>query len=297
MRRPSILAAILVSLAVLTAASSASAMYHPTMGKWVARDPSGYRPQDLSAYQYVRSGPILLTDPLGLECVKCSAADKAKYIQSPDHGGLNKASGPDEIMAAHKTTIEQTDDQNRVGYSSRTNTIRLWNQSTKKENYTDEIHEVTSGLLGREFLGTSEGDPISGTAAKSKAFDESPNPDLNRNLVSGTHNLALIMEIAAICKQSPEQCRKFGKPFTRVATAHFAPPGAKEPVPWEEELKALYGFICSCSSGGLPDNEQYGLEGCIKLTSGPKIWDAGFSMRCMNSQVVVERYWLDYYAP
>jgi len=65
MRRPSMVAAVLVGLAVLTAASSASAMYHPTVGRWVARDPIGYE-DGLNLDEYAFSRPISGRDPLGL---------------------------------------------------------------------------------------------------------------------------------------------------------------------------------------------------------------------------------------
>jgi hypothetical protein len=87
MRRPAILAAILVSLAVLTAASPASAMYHPTVGRWVQRDPAALSGQISkeqmhatvdgalrrhyaeanSLYQYVSSKPVTRSDPEGLQ--------------------------------------------------------------------------------------------------------------------------------------------------------------------------------------------------------------------------------------
>jgi len=67
MKRSRMLAAILVSLAVLTAASSASAMYHPTVGKWVVRDPIGYAYAEVhSLYAYVGSAPSNGIDPGGL---------------------------------------------------------------------------------------------------------------------------------------------------------------------------------------------------------------------------------------
>lgn len=39
--------------------------YHPTLGRWLERDPSGYV-DGADLYQYVRSNPIGLTDPMGL---------------------------------------------------------------------------------------------------------------------------------------------------------------------------------------------------------------------------------------
>jgi RHS repeat-associated protein len=39
--------------------------YHPTLGRWVTRDMAGLR-DGVNLYQYVRSSPILLSDPTGL---------------------------------------------------------------------------------------------------------------------------------------------------------------------------------------------------------------------------------------
>jgi hypothetical protein len=58
------LAAILAGLAVLTAASSASAMYHPTVGKWVMRDRLGYS-DGVNLYEYGRGRVLIGTDPVG----------------------------------------------------------------------------------------------------------------------------------------------------------------------------------------------------------------------------------------
>ena len=73
MRRPSMIAAILVGLAVLTAASSASAMYHPTVGRWAARDPDGNTGNN-NLLEYCDGAPGLLVDPPGL-----SGASPAEY--------------------------------------------------------------------------------------------------------------------------------------------------------------------------------------------------------------------------
>jgi len=65
MRMPSTLTAILVGLAVLTAASSASAMYHPTEGRWMARDPAGYM-YGGHLLEYGGSSPYQKPDAYGL---------------------------------------------------------------------------------------------------------------------------------------------------------------------------------------------------------------------------------------
>jgi RHS repeat-associated protein len=43
--------------------------YHPTLGRWLQRDPIRYA-DDMSLYGYVRSAPVGLHDPLGLEGTK-----------------------------------------------------------------------------------------------------------------------------------------------------------------------------------------------------------------------------------
>jgi hypothetical protein len=80
MRRPSMLVAILVSLAVLTAASPASAMYHPTVGKWVQRDPDeSAGTEDL--YEYAWSSPARYLD--------CDGAKPGDAQIPPRHGYIN----------------------------------------------------------------------------------------------------------------------------------------------------------------------------------------------------------------
>jgi RHS repeat-associated protein len=41
--------------------------YHPTLGRWVQRDPLGYD-DGMNLYEYVKSGPFAYTDPYGLCC-------------------------------------------------------------------------------------------------------------------------------------------------------------------------------------------------------------------------------------
>jgi len=93
MRRSATFAAILAGGAVLAAASPAAAMYHPTLGRWVSRDPIGYdsaSPRraglagrerlrisathtDLNLYHYVGSQTPSFVDPYGLS--KCCGPD------------------------------------------------------------------------------------------------------------------------------------------------------------------------------------------------------------------------------
>jgi len=65
MRRSATFAAILAAGAVLAAASPAAAMYHPTLGRWVQRDPIGYE-DGANLHEYASTAPHNGTDPHGL---------------------------------------------------------------------------------------------------------------------------------------------------------------------------------------------------------------------------------------
>ncbi|MBM4020462.1 MAG: hypothetical protein FJ288_19445 [Planctomycetes bacterium] len=67
MRRSATFAAILAAAAVLAAASPAAAMYHPTLGRWVSRDPVGYTGSRANLYHYVDGNTTSKTDPRGLD--------------------------------------------------------------------------------------------------------------------------------------------------------------------------------------------------------------------------------------
>ncbi|MBE3096937.1 MAG: hypothetical protein IMZ44_07375 [Planctomycetes bacterium] len=65
MKRTFWLSAPLAALLVLCAATAASAMYHPTLGRFVQRDPIEYA-DGMSLYEYVGSMPLGSRDPLGM---------------------------------------------------------------------------------------------------------------------------------------------------------------------------------------------------------------------------------------
>jgi RHS repeat-associated protein len=61
--------------------------YHPTLGRWVQRDPIGYQ-DGMNLYEYVKSGPFTYTDPYGLNC--CCLIIVLQY--DPDKGTSKIAS-------------------------------------------------------------------------------------------------------------------------------------------------------------------------------------------------------------
>jgi len=66
MKRTSLLSMPFATLLVLCAAPAASGMYHPTLGRWVQRDPGGYA-DGMGLYEYARTSPISSRDSDGLQ--------------------------------------------------------------------------------------------------------------------------------------------------------------------------------------------------------------------------------------
>jgi hypothetical protein len=65
MRRVRLLLAIVVPAAVLAFGSPARAEYHPTLGRWMQRDPLGYV-DGMGLYEYCVSAAVGMVDPYGL---------------------------------------------------------------------------------------------------------------------------------------------------------------------------------------------------------------------------------------
>ena len=65
MKHTSWLSMPFAALLVLCAATAASGMYHPTLGRFVQRDPAEYA-DGMSLYEYVDSAPMHYDDPFGL---------------------------------------------------------------------------------------------------------------------------------------------------------------------------------------------------------------------------------------
>jgi len=65
MRREHVAVVICAFITSLSFADAAQAVYHPTVGRWLTRDPIGYG-DGMSLFQYVRSRPMGSVDPFGL---------------------------------------------------------------------------------------------------------------------------------------------------------------------------------------------------------------------------------------
>ena len=80
MKRTSWRALLIAAGAVLAAVASAKAEYHPTLGRWMQRDPVGYV-DGMGLYEYVRSNPAALLDWLGLRALSEKEAAAFKKMR------------------------------------------------------------------------------------------------------------------------------------------------------------------------------------------------------------------------
>ncbi len=74
-----LLSLLLTVAALATLVPDAAAYYHPTMGRFIQRDPIGYRAGDANLYRYVKSSPTNYRDPQGMESIKDDAGRSCCY--------------------------------------------------------------------------------------------------------------------------------------------------------------------------------------------------------------------------
>lgn len=82
MTRSTILAVLFVTLTALGLTSVASAHYDPVQGRWLERDPVGYRGGP-NPYENVRSSPLIFVDPRGLQAQPTTPPTPAPPSVSP----------------------------------------------------------------------------------------------------------------------------------------------------------------------------------------------------------------------
>ncbi|MBM4020325.1 MAG: hypothetical protein FJ288_18730, partial [Planctomycetes bacterium] len=95
MRRSATLAAILAAGAVLAAASPAAAMYHPTLGRWLSRDPLAQAGSG-SPYEYGSSQPHGTVDPTGCAPIEVPPSLRDLFKEravNPDDGDRSRTHG------------------------------------------------------------------------------------------------------------------------------------------------------------------------------------------------------------
>jgi len=70
--------------------SEANAMYAPSIGRFISRDPIAYKGSPGNLYQFVRSNPIVFSDPTGKDRYRCGGSHPGDhsqlYIDDPNGG-------------------------------------------------------------------------------------------------------------------------------------------------------------------------------------------------------------------
>ena len=89
MKRTSLLSMPFAALLVLCAATAAPAMYHPTLGRFVQRDPAGYT-DGMGLFEYVQGAPLDSVDPAGLQL----------NMVQPRHGYIDGKPGGGAVSTA-----------------------------------------------------------------------------------------------------------------------------------------------------------------------------------------------------
>jgi len=78
--------AAVTAFAIAALTQPAQAMYHPTMGRFLQRDPIGYS-DGMNLYEYVKSTPCDATDAYGEKAVKGNEWGDWEVVQESHSGG------------------------------------------------------------------------------------------------------------------------------------------------------------------------------------------------------------------
>jgi len=277
------------------------AFYHPTLGRWVVRDPAQ---EGQNLYENVKSNPANLIDPLGLMTLFDTPEKIRKHlnveIRDPDDSRSEKTISTQSIRGTH--TI-------RVGSRVLAGTAK---------NVQIDYHE-TVGIIGTEINGVGEGDQsrtVGVTAYFPPPWDKAEAEQKNNALYNkddyqlkdtsrtGWHNLALIAELAAYAQKVKDgelSSATYAKTRWRGPDegADVSLPGAP-PVMGQEELRKMIRWMCECESKGV-------------ATPHPFTWDSGkvdgarwggldkmrfrleILLECVNKKVQTKKLKMEYY--
>jgi hypothetical protein len=281
--------------------------YHPTVGRFAQRDPVLYA-DGMNPYEYVKSNPANLIDPLGLMTLYDTPEKIRKQLNV-------EIRDPDDSRDAGSITTS------RVGNSYTTRVGSGVRPGTAKDVQID-YHE-TVGIIGTVFNGVGEGDP-SGTVGEKGYFPppwdeaeaEQNNAPYNKTKVgyqekdttrTGWHNLALMAELAAYAQkakpaeQSPAGYAKnrwSSIPLQPFEGADVSPPG-KPPVQWQEDLREMTRWICECENKGAAKPYRFTHDTGEKAVGWLGFDKARFRLEivleCVNKKVQTKTLKMEYY--
>jgi hypothetical protein len=140
-----------ICITVASFSCSASAHLHPTLGRFVQRDPLAY-PDGLSLYVYQRAASLSLSDPSGLAACKCCSVSLT-FEPAGQNGG------PKEWT---EYTYEQ---RNRIGFKIKS-VASVQGDASKCKYFWDESGTLTwepgDGALGNPQNWNPRPEPVEG---------------------------------------------------------------------------------------------------------------------------------------
>jgi hypothetical protein len=280
--------------------------YHPTLGRWIERDPAGYVRMGLC--EYAASAPPGRVDPLGL---------------------MDKFDTPDKIWNQLGVKLEEPSDRAMDGEISSKKGLQTgvnWNVCVGKGVKPGTAKDVqvyyheTVAIIGTRFtpLGSGEGGMASGgepayfpppwdQAEAERTGKEYKGPKYKYTpigLKTGWHNLALMVEFAAYAKMvkpgelSPccyAKSRWSSVPSQPLEGANVAAPGSKTPIPWQENLREMIAWMCKCESEGSTEPYNYHYDTGEVGWLDKERFTTTIGLKCVGKKVIVDAFAMEYW--
>ncbi|HUT91467.1 MAG TPA: RHS repeat-associated core domain-containing protein [Thermoguttaceae bacterium] len=281
-------------------------MYHPTLGRWLSRDPIGYA-DGMSLYAYVSSSPPTRLDPLGLSLFDT----------------LVPYDKPEKIRKQLGVTI--VDPSERVGAGEikgivATKEIHVGTEVKKGTAKDAQVgYHETVAFVGTRFTnGAGEGGLTSGGVhayypppwKEAEAdLNNTPYPGVKfgyydlQDLATGWHNLAMMVEFAAYAQRvkpgedSPccyAKSRWSTIPEQPLGGAHVAPPD-KTPIPWQEDLRKMIRWMCKCEDEGTTDSYDFSYDTGVRGWADEEQFKVKIGLKCLEKEVIVNTFSMQYW--
>lgn len=197
------------------------------------------RYRDANRNRYVGNGPMNATDPSGLEEKAPLTAGAIVRGRPPKSLGTSIV-GPHAIIdylgRIYVRRIDSAESSFVGNIGGGGGEIRLGTQNSEPKQLGHLCHELVAGALHQRFTGAAE----TQFGGRSAVF-----PD-GRQVpgwgVTGSHNLGLIVELAAIAEARGEELTDEYLQ-KRWATANLRPSPNEQYIPYEEDIAAIVTWL------------------------------------------------------
>jgi hypothetical protein len=232
--------------------------YNPQLGRWPSRDPIGEQ-GGLNLYGFVENDGVNNFDIVGL------------FSIDPLPKKLNGLTLDEQGLAALLDDLGAKIEKVNRKWGARTagrDTIYEGHSNSPEHRVSMLIHEVIALWFGQKSLPESgEGTPTSSGL-----------------LATGTHNLALAVELVTLINLDPTQC-PCSHAKNRLDTAHH-PKDSNAKIWWSEEIKELVKFICDCEQGNAEGKEHHKVAQSSKMgVTDHEILRVEYKVRCNEKKL------------